>query len=322
MLIGAGILQHQYCESCECNISLGGRRWCILRTIVGDMFGKQDFIWMPKVLCKIYKTSVVKYNARASYNKSDISPTASMKSCIVFLTIALLQQVQAHYVFNRLIVNGTISKEFQYVRDVTGNAGTRDSLWQKAFPVFGPENVNVTCGRGAFPVFNAATIETATILAGDEVGFMVSGPYFEDDTQQYIYHEGPGQIFLSKLPEGLNDLNAYDGSGDFFKIGYAGPSSPTLWSLNDHLAMNVTIPQTTPPGKYLMRIEQFLPTMQKGQSQWFVNCAHIEIVGPGGGKPDQFVRFPNAYKEDDPSIWFRERDQSKYVMPKPDVWVG
>jgi hypothetical protein len=233
-------------------------------------------------------------------------------------------------VFNRLIINGTISSEFQYVRDVSGNAGTRESTWLKSFPIYGPENENVTCGRGAFPVANAATIETATILAGDEVGFMVSGPMFEDDLIQYIYHEGPGQIFLSKLPESLKSLNEYDASGDFFKIGYAGPISSTVWALNEHLAMNVTIPKTTPPGKYVLRIEQWLPSNLHGQSQWFVNCAHVEIVGPGGGSPGPFVRFPNAYSEDEQAVWFHNEDPDKgyvrdaleYVMPKPDVWTG
>ena len=213
---------------------------------------------------------------------------------------------------------------------MTGNAGTRDSVWQKAFPIFGPENENVTCGRGAFPVYNAASIETATLLAGDEVGFMVSAPFFEDDLIQNIYHAGPGQIFLSKLPQGLKDLNEYDARGDFFKIGYAGPINATGWALNDHLAMNVTIPKTTPPGKYIMRIEQWLPSSEHGQSQWFVNCAHVEIVGQGGGTPGPFIRFPNAYSEDDQSVWFHEegtnsgypKDAMKYVMPKPDVWTG
>ncbi|ORY04569.1 hypothetical protein BCR34DRAFT_469656, partial [Clohesyomyces aquaticus] len=125
--------------------------------------------------------------------------------------------------FNRLIVNNTVSKEFQYIRDVSGNAGTYDSLWLKAFPIFGTTDANLTCGRGSFPVHNAATIETATIVAGSSVGFMVSPPFFEGDAQQPIYHDGPGQVFLSRLSAELSDLNSYDGRGDFFKIAYAGP---------------------------------------------------------------------------------------------------
>jgi hypothetical protein len=35
------------------------------------------------------------------------------------------------------------------------------------------------------------------------------------------------------------------------------------------------------------------------------------------------VRFPNAYSEDSPSIWFQTpEDLDLYVEPKPDVWKG
>ncbi|KAI4958788.1 hypothetical protein J4E86_004394 [Alternaria arbusti] len=247
-----------------------------------------------------------------------------MKSVVLpWLATAFAQQASAHYVFNRLIVNNTISREFQYVRDVSGNAGTYNDLWLKTFPIYGPENANVTCGRGSFPVHNADTIQTATIVAGSDVGLMVSGPYYEGDVQGYIFHEGPGQVFLSKLPDGTKSLMEYDGKGDFFKIAYAGPTDKTTWSTMDTLAINFTIPAATPSGQYLLRIEHFMPSMTLGQSQWFVNCAHLDIVGGGNGSPGPMVRFPNAYAEDDPSIWFpTPNDLSLYKEPTPAVWKG
>ncbi|KAF1937363.1 fungal cellulose binding domain-containing protein [Clathrospora elynae] len=250
------------------------------------------------------------------------------KFIVQLLVAALSQQASAHYVFNRLIINNTASQEFQYVRDVSSNTGDYSSLWLKTFPIYGPENENVTCGRSAFPVHNAATIETATIPAGSEVGFMLSGPTYEGDTQPYIFHEGPGQVFLSKLPAGMKSLNEYDGSGDFFKIDYAGPSDNHTWSTMDKTEVNFTIPAATPSGKYLLRIEQFYPSSSHHQSQWFVNCAHVEIVGRGSGSPGPMVRFPNAYSEDDPSIWFHDDlgrfpdNLDSYVEPKPNVWKG
>ena len=56
---------------------------------------------------------------------------------------------------------------------------------------------------------------------------------------------------------------------------------------------------TTPPGKYLMRIEHFWPTSMD-YSQWFINCAHINIIGPGGGTPIGFAKFPGTYQPGDP----------------------
>jgi hypothetical protein len=205
-------------------------------------------------------------------------------------------------IFSRLMVNGTLSSNFQYIRDVAANPDGHPELFGKGFPlVDGLSSPDLVCGRSAFPVRNPS-IETATILAGDDVSFYLSTPYDDlpDAYQPTIFHIGPGQVFLSKLPESVNDLNDYDGRGDFFKIAYAGVKN-NKFILLDTLAMNFTIPATTPPGKYLMRIEHWMVDYRKGNSQWYVSCAHVDIMGSGGGMPDKFIRFPNAYSEEDPS---------------------
>jgi len=56
--------------------------------------------------------------------------------------------------------------------------------------------------------------------------------------------------------------------------------------------MNFTIPKTTPPGKYLVRVEQFNIISIYMQTQHYINCAQIEVVGPGGGTPGPFIKFP------------------------------
>jgi hypothetical protein len=255
-------------------------------------------------------------------------------------------------IFSRLIVNNTLSADFQYIRDVAANPNGHPELFGKGFPLIdGLSSQDLVCGRAAFPIRNPS-IETATILAGDDVSFHLSGPYTEGDTYQpTIFHIGPGQVFLSKLPEGESDLADYDGKGDFFKIAYAGVKDNNF-SLLGEVAMNFTIPVTTPPGKYLMRIEHWMVDYRKGHSQWYVGCAHVDIKGNGGGRPDRFIKFPSAYSEEDPSeyylrlrlndcaenvvgIWFHDpetgnfplgidgnMDLSKYVDPKPDVWTG
>jgi len=48
--------------------------------------------------------------------------------------------------------------------------------------------------------------------------------------------------------------------------------------------MRFTIPMTTPPGKYLLRIEHFQPHQSLNKTQWYVNCAQIDVIGPGGGE--------------------------------------
>lgn len=48
--------------------------------------------------------------------------------------------------------------------------------------------------------------------------------------------------------------------------------------------MNFTIPRTTPPGKYLMRVEQLYPLSSRfNDTQFYIACAQLDIKGPGGG---------------------------------------
>jgi len=68
-----------------------------------------------------------------------------------------------------------------------------------------------------------------------------------------------------------------------FKIDYKGPVSDTKWFLRGGLDYNFTIPRTTPPGEYLVRIDVFWPRAQD-QSQFYVNCAQINVIGSGGGE--------------------------------------
>lgn len=71
--------------------------------------------------------------------------------------------------------------------------------------------------------------------------------------------------------------------------------------------MNFTIPATTPPGKYLARVEHFFIQSIYNTTQQYINCAHMEIIGPGGGTPGPTVKFPGAYSLDEPGKWMFDR---------------
>jgi len=49
-----------------------------------------------------------------------------------------------------------------------------------------------------------------------------------------------------------------------------------------------------------MRIENIFPETNPGYRQFYVNCALVNIIGPGGGVPKGFAKFPGTYKEEDP----------------------
>ncbi len=121
-----------------------------------------------------------------------------------------------------------------------------------------------------------------------------------------FYHPGPAQIYLSRAP-GDDDLLRYRGEGDWFKIAYAGPKDDQTWQLWPGVSdFNFTIPKHTPPGKYLMRIEHFMPTSYVDYKQFYVNCAFVNVIGSGGGKPPtEFARFPGTYNDEDPGELFQ-----------------
>jgi hypothetical protein len=83
-------------------------------------------------------------------------------------------------------------------------------------------------------------------------------------------------------------------------LGRSNPECGRNAPLTTRIQFNFTIPETTPPGKYLLRIEQWMPTQLSNYSQWYVNCAHVNIVGPGGGSPTEFAKFPGTYVVDEP----------------------
>lgn len=96
---------------------------------------------------------------------------------------------------------------------------------------------------------------------------------------------------------------------------------------------NVTLPRTTPPGSYLMRVEMIYPNVlpdTKG-TQFYVNCAQVNVIGPGGGTPKGFVKFPGAYTPNTPGVKMPDekvfgpsltKNLNRYTMPGPAVWVG
>lgn len=240
--------------------------------------------------------------------------------------------VLGHNTQGILLVNGTETPTWKYVRKVAPEFDDTYYPEGSDYPKVGPQmdltNANITCGRNAFDA--AANTETADVLAGSEVGFRVSwdgnGPY------GFFWHQGPAQIYLSRAPN--DDLEQYRGDGDWFKIAYGGPVNNNEWLLWWKPDFNFTIPQATPPGKYLMRIEQFFPTDSYNYTQWYVNCAHINVIGDGGGTPAGFARFPGTYSIDHPGIrvprnqmvrgHVKDEDMRllEYQPPGPEVWRG
>ena len=89
------------------------------------------------------------------------------------------------------------------------------------------DGANITCGRNV--LHWAATTETIDVLASSKVGFCVS-----THSYGYFWHPRPGIVYLSRASD--DDLEHYQGHGDWFKIAYGDPVANykcLLWKASD-----------------------------------------------------------------------------------------
>jgi len=232
-----------------------------------------------------------------------------MKAVALFALLAPLG-ANAHYIFNRLIVNGqAIGGDYAYTRKNSNSYN----------PSFTSEIVNsneLRCNKGAQP----GNTNTYTVKAGDKIGFKL---FFNE----FIEHPGPGFVYVSKAPNGVKN---YDGSGPWVKVmesGLKNPSAPgtdTSWDSWQKDRLEWTIQKNIPPGEYLVRVEHIgLHEGHVGKAQFYIECFQLKIEGSGGGNPGPTVQIPGVYKTNDPGIAFNKWNNPKsYTMPGPKVWTG
>ncbi|KAF2732510.1 hypothetical protein EJ04DRAFT_608208 [Polyplosphaeria fusca] len=229
--------------------------------------------------------------------------------------------VHAHYIFATLSINhGPYSPDWQYIRKPVNPSWTPSGDYSY-YPMFDVYSTDIRCGRNATTL--GGGVQTATVQAGDHLSVGLSSAVSQ------VSHGGPGMFYMAKVPEGTK-IEEWDADGDWVKIADLGHVEGTraewVTDKKSYKSMNVTIPATMPPGKYLLRIEHlFLRTGIK-QTNFFVSCAHLEVKGSGGGKPGPTVKFPGAYDDFDLAIWAPLHTQGywldDYVTPGPSVWKG
>ncbi|KAK6216807.1 cellulose-growth-specific protein [Colletotrichum tabaci] len=122
---------------------------------------------------------------------------------------------------------------------------------------------------------------------------------------QAIYHDGPVIAWLSPARSG--NVTTYDGSGQWAKIWELGAlvgNGQISFPASNKAAFNFQIPSCTPPGEYLLRIEQIglHSASAKGGAQFYISCAQIRVTGSGNGQLSPTVSFPGAYTGSEPGI--------------------
>ncbi|KAL1955715.1 hypothetical protein VTO42DRAFT_8187 [Malbranchea cinnamomea] len=232
-----------------------------------------------------------------------------MKAAVsLALLVAVAGAASAHNIFPNLIVDGTVTGDWEFVR-TTANKWSREGL----------TNVNSESMR-CYEEAGRPPSEVKTVKAGSRVGFASQAP---------IRHIGPVLFYMARVPDG-QDVDSWTPSGDvWFKIHQQGPErseSGWTWPTQDQTELFVDIPASVPDGNYLLRIEQIAlhDAQYVGGAQFYLACGQINVTGGGSGDPGPKVSFPGAYKPTDPGILLdlHGHPPANYQFPGPAVWQG
>ena len=84
-----------------------------------------------------------------------------------------------------------------------------------------------------------------------------------------------------------------------------------------------TLPSTLAPGGYLLRHEIIALHLadQPGGAEFYPACIQINVGGDqtGAPSPDELVKFPGAYSDNDPGILVNAFDDAPYDFPGPPI---
>ncbi|KAK4156345.1 glycoside hydrolase [Chaetomidium leptoderma] len=202
-----------------------------------------------------------------------------LSSAFVLLGAAL--GVSGHYTFPK--VGG--GSDWQQVR--------RADNWQDNGFVGNVNSGQIRC----FQSNSAGASASLNTTAGSSVTYY---------SNQGVFHPGPMQFYLARVPDGQS-VNSWNGDGAvWFKVYHEQPNfgSQLTWPSTGKSSFNVPIPSCIRSGYYLLRAEHIAihSAGSSGGAQFYVSCAQIGVTGGGSTDPPNKVSFPGAYSASDPGI--------------------
>ena len=200
-----------------------------------------------------------------------LNPIAAMKFSVILLT-AVAQVASAHYFFDSTVIDGAASEPFTYIRDFTRetkynpikfSSNPAEDIRDNSFV----DSDDIRCNQGAFEA--SSNTDILEVGAGGDVTVKLGvGGRME--------HPGPSLFYMSRAPG--DDVKAYDGSGDWFKIGEEGVCNQgadftsDAWCSWAKDTLTATIPAGTPDGEYLLRFEHIGEWDLRSSASCYLYC--------------------------------------------------
>jgi hypothetical protein len=240
--------------------------------------------------------------------------TSAFLSALSFVPLVFLPLVEAHGILDQLIIDGRTHKG-----PTTGQSVSDSPIRQisSASPVKGAMNKAVTCGPDAKP---------ASFDAPANPGSTIEALWTDDSRGHWPHNTGPMEVYLASC--GSAACDKFDASkAQWFKINQVGKrTGGGGWVQQDQFdgkAHSFKLPSNLAPGGYLLRHEIIALHLadQPGGAEFYPACAQIKVGGSQSGvpSPNDLVKFPGAYGDNDPGIRVNAFGNDPYTFPGPPI---
>lgn len=234
-------------------------------------------------------------------------------SALFFVPLALLPLVRAHGILGQITIDGKM-----YQGPIAGGdpiPGSPIRQISDASPVKGANNLATTCGPDAKP---------ASFVAPANPGSTIDALWQANDRQHWPHNTGPMEVYLASC--GSVSCDKFDTSNaQWFKISEVGKRDGG-WVQQDQFdgkPHTFQLPSNLASGGYILRHEIIALHLadQPGGAEFYPSCTQINVGGSQSGtpSPNELVRFPGAYGDNDPGILVNAFGDAPYDFPGPPI---
>lgn len=209
--------------------------------------------------------------------------------------LSLATAASAHAIFQKVSVNGVEQGQLKGVRAPASN-----------YPIMSVDHPDFACNTNLQYKDNNVITIPAGAKVGAWWGHEIGGAQYPGDPDHPIAasHHGPIIVYLAKVD---NAASTGTQGLKWFKVAESGLNGRT-WAVDTMIANGgwhyFDLPSCVAPGQYLMRVEILAlhEASRVGGTQFYMECAQIQVTGSGSNTGSNFVSFPGAYSATHPGI--------------------